>query len=53
MGLCDVTDAHVGVSISAGGILLRARGIVFRHHYKSIAKSAGKGFRDAAVVSFE
>ena len=33
--------------------LLRGRGIVFRHHYKSIAKSDGKDYRDGAVVSFE
>ena len=28
------------------------QGIV-RHYYKSIAKSAGKDFRDGAVVPFE
>ena len=33
--------------------LVRGRGIVFRHHYKSIAKSAGKDDRDGAVVPFE
>ena len=26
---------------------------MFRHYYKSIAKSAGKDFRDGAVVPFE
>ena len=33
--------------------LVRGRGIVFRHYYKSIAKCAGKDFRDGAVVPFE
>jgi hypothetical protein len=28
-------------------------GIVFRHHYRSLAKSAGKIFRDGAIVPFE
>ena len=33
--------------------LVRGRGIVFRHHYQSIAKCAGKDFRDGAAVPFE
>ena len=33
--------------------LVRSRGIVFRHYYKSFAKCAGKDFRDSAVVPFE
>ena len=33
--------------------LVRGRGIVFRHYYRSLAKSAGKDFRDGAVVPFE
>ena len=33
--------------------LIRGRGIVFRHCYQSIAKCAGKDFRDGAAVPFE
>ena len=33
--------------------LVRGRGVVFRHCYKSIAKCAGKDYRDGAVVPFE
>jgi hypothetical protein len=33
--------------------LVRGRGIVFRHFYRSLAKSAGKDFREGAVVPFE
>ena len=33
--------------------LVRGHDIVFRHYYKSIAKSAGKDYRDGAVVPFE
>ncbi len=33
--------------------LVRGRGIIFRHYYRSMAKSSGKDFRDAAVVAFE
>ena len=33
--------------------LVRGRGVVFRHYYKSIAKCAGKDNRDGAVVPFE
>ena len=33
--------------------LVRGRGIVFRHCYQSIAKCAGKDFRDGAAVPFE
>ena len=29
------------------------RRVVFRHYYKSIAKCAGKDYRDGAVVPFE
>ena len=33
--------------------MVRGRGIVFRDCFQSMAKSAGKDFRDGAVVSFE
>ena len=33
--------------------LVRGRGIVFRDYYQSMAESAGKDFRDGAVVPFE
>ena len=33
--------------------LVRGRGIVFRRYYQGIPKSAGKDFRDGAVVPFE
>ena len=33
--------------------LVRGRGIVFRHYYKSVAECAGKDFRRRAVVPFE
>ena len=33
--------------------LVWGRGVVLRHHYKSIAKTAGKDYRDGAVVPFE
>ena len=33
--------------------LVRGRGVVFRHYYKSIAKCAGKDYHDGAVVPFE
>ena len=33
--------------------LVQGRGIVFLHYYQSIAKCAGKDFRDGAVVPFE
>ena len=33
--------------------LVRGRGVVFRHYYKSIAQCAGKDYRDGAVVPFE
>ena len=33
--------------------LVRGRGIVFRRYYQGIAKSAGKDFRDGAVVPCE
>ena len=33
--------------------LVRGSGVVFRQYYKSIAKCAGKDYRDGAVVPFE
>ena len=33
--------------------LVRGRGVVFRHYCKSIAKCAGKDYRDVAVVPLE
>ena len=33
--------------------LVRGRGVVLRHYYKSIAKYAGKDYSDGAVVPFE
>ena len=33
--------------------LVCGRGIVFCHYYQSMAKSAGKDFRDGAAVPFE
>ena len=33
--------------------LIRGHGIVCRYYYQSMAKSAGKDFRDGAVVPFE
>ena len=32
---------------------VRGHGIAFRNYYQSMAKSAGKDFRDGAVVPFE
>ena len=34
-------------------VLVRGRGVVFRHYNKSIAKWAGKDYRDGAAVPFE
>ena len=34
------------------GALVRGRSIVFRYNYQSVAKSAGRDFRDGAVVPF-
>ena len=34
-------------------LLVRGRGFVFRYYYQSVAKSAGKDFRDGAAVPFE
>jgi hypothetical protein len=34
-------------------LLVRDRSVVFRHYYRSLAKDAGKDFRDGAVVPFE
>ena len=33
--------------------LVRGHGIVFRYYHQSMAKSAGRDFRDGAVVPFE
>jgi hypothetical protein len=33
--------------------LVRGRGVVFRYYYRSMAKCAGRDFRDGAVVPFE
>jgi hypothetical protein len=43
----------VRMGIGRGQFVVRGRGIVFRHYYRSLAKSAGKDFRDGAVVPFE
>jgi hypothetical protein len=32
--------------------LVRGRGILFHHYYFSLARSAGKDFRDGAAVPF-
>jgi hypothetical protein len=51
-----VVDRGVWLRISRQYLscaLVRGRGIVFRHYYCSLAKSAGKDFRDGAVVPFE
>jgi hypothetical protein len=51
-----VVDRGVWLRISCQYLscaLVRGRGIVFRHYYRSLAKSAGKDFRDGAVVPFE
>jgi hypothetical protein len=51
-----VVDRGVWLRISRENLscaLVRSRGIVFRHFYRSLAKSAGKIFRDGAVVPFE
>jgi hypothetical protein len=47
-----IHTAHVRYILNAY-IFVRGRGIVFRHYYRSLAKSAGKDFRDGAVVPFE
>jgi hypothetical protein len=44
-------SAHHHLSKSCA--LVRGRGIVFRHYYRSLPKSAGKDFRDGAVVPFK
>jgi hypothetical protein len=51
-----VVDRGVWLRISRQYLscaVVRGRGIVFRHYYRSLAKSAGKDFRDGAVVPFE
>ena len=51
-----VVDRGVWLRISRQYIscaIVRGHGIVFRHHYRSLATSAGKDFRDGAVVPFE
>ena len=49
--LCHVCVSFMCHSLSCA--LVRGQGIVFRHYYKSIAKGAGKGFRDGAVALFK
>jgi hypothetical protein len=49
----DVFDCGVWLHISRQRLscaLVCGRGIVFRDYYRSLAKSAGKYFRDGAVV---
>ena len=51
-----VVDRGVWLRISRQYLscaMVRGRGVVFRHSYRSLAKSAGKDFRDGAVVPFE
>jgi hypothetical protein len=51
-----VVDRGVWLRISRQYLscsLVRGRGVVFRHYYRSLAKSAGKDFRDGAFVPFE
>jgi hypothetical protein len=51
-----VVDRGVWLRISRQYLscaLVRGHGIVFRHYYRSLAKSAGKHFCDGAVVPFE
>jgi hypothetical protein len=51
-----VVDRGVWLRISRQYLsfaLVRGRGIVLRHYYRSLAKSAAKDFRDGAVVPFE
>ena len=54
---CSTGFVHRGVWLRIGKQFLSSalvRGhIVFHHYYKSIAKCAGKDFRDGAVVPFE
>ena len=52
----EFVDRGVGLRIAKQFLScasVRGRGIVFRHYYESIAKCAGKDFRDGAVVPFE
>ena len=61
----ELTDVACSTGCVDGGVWLRiakqylsfssvrGRGIVFRHYYQSIAKCAGKDFRDGAAVLFE
>ena len=46
----SIVAIHIDLNCCA---LVRGRGVVFRHYYKSIAKCAGKDYRDGAVVPFE
>jgi hypothetical protein len=51
-----VVDRDVWLRISRQYLscaLVRGRGIVLRHYYRSAAKSAGKDFLDGAVEPFE
>ena len=55
---CSTGFVHRGVWLRVAKqflscALVRGRGVVFRHYYKSIAKCAGKDYRDGAVVPFE
>ena len=48
---CCINVQYINVHLQPA--LVRGRGVVFRHYYKSIAKCAGKDYRDGAVVPFE
>jgi hypothetical protein len=51
-----VVDRGVWLRISCpylSCVLVRGRGMVFCRFYRSLAKSAGKDFRDGAVVPFK
>jgi hypothetical protein len=51
-----VVDCGVWLHISRQYLscaLVRGRGVVFRHYYRSLAKSAGKDFCYGAVLPFE
>jgi hypothetical protein len=55
-GSTVVVDRGVWLRISCQCLscaLVRGRGIVYRHYYLSLAKSAGKDFLDGAVVPFQ
>ena len=55
---CSTGFVHRGVRLRVAKqflscALVRGRGVVFRHYCKSIAKCAGKDYRDVAVVPLE